>query len=131
MSIDAIYTTPQPLTPQVIQSFRGSSSNSSAATGFESILNRVSAEMESASSNEVTWYVDPAGYAKDPGSMCNWSRTPKAGFLPATPTGRGVAAKYDPNADFIPEFKLSNGQVIMGLDRGPNDGSNSMRKLYG
>lgn len=131
MSIDAIYTTPQLLTTEVIASFKGASSTSTAATGFESIMNRVSAELESQSSNDVTWYVDPVGYANDPGSMCNWSRTPKAGFLAATPTGRGVAAQYDQNAEFIPEFQLSNGTVIMGLDRGPGDGSTTMTKLYG
>jgi hypothetical protein len=72
---------------------------------------------------EQVWYVDPGGLATDPQSMANWSKTPRAGWVEATPTGRYYDSQYDPNNQYIPEFSLPDGRTFKGLDRGPGDGS--------
>lgn len=131
MYTDSIYTTPQPITLDVVKSFQNAGGSSQAVSGFEAALSRASSELETEAGGAGTWYVNLEGYARDPGSACNWSQTPKAGFVAAVPTGRGVAAKFDKNAAFIPEFELSNGQLIMGMDRGEGDGSTTMKRIYG
>jgi hypothetical protein len=80
---------------------------------------------------QTKWYVNPAGLAADPNSSSNWSTTPRAGWVEATPTGRMRQAQYDPNNQYIPEFMLPDGRTFMGLDRGPGDGSRTSARLYG
>lgn len=134
MSIDPTYLLPSPVTTLTGQPAQ------KVSTGqywtFEEYLAQAS---ETEASNEITmgcegepaFYVNLEGYNRDPESAANWSSTPKDGYTAVWPTGRGVAPKYDVSAPFIPEFQTEDGTLIMGLDRGPGDGSTSMRRMYG
>ncbi len=134
MSIDPTYLLPGPVTTltgqpdQRVSTYR--------PIPFEQYLTQATEETASTEitrdcEGEPVFYVDLEGYNRDSGSATNWSATPREGYTAVWLTGRGVAPKYDLSAPFIPEYQTADGTLIMGLDRGPGDGSTSMLRHYG